>query len=270
MIKRTVTGAGIAVLVYLIIFFSHIEPLLYAATAFLCICSVYEIYRVIGVDKDRKALFISLGAACAVSLIPIPRYEYLLTVVFVLAIVVFITLMMRVGSYRFTSTKQAAIIAFLVVLLFKAIPSLRALAHGLYYLTFAVTICFITDIFALLFGKAFGTHKLCPRISPKKTVEGALGGVVCSMLVAALMMLVFEHHTQLQFDRETFAIYMILTSVIGQFGDLCMSVIKRICGVKDYSNLFPGHGGVLDRFDSHLLAIAFTLVFCTVSGGFIL
>ena len=67
-----------------------------------------------------------------------------------------------------------------------------------------------------------------------------------------------------------FAIYMILTSVIGQFGDLCMSVIKRICGVKDYSNLFPGHGGVLDRFDSHLLAIPFTLVFCVITGGFII
>lgn len=269
MIKRTITGVFITALVYIIICFSHITPLLYVATAFLSMSAVYEIYHVIGFDKNKQTLIGSMGAAGIISLLPIPQYEYLSNAVFVLAVVVFIILMASMDSYRFTSTKQAAIVAFLIVLLFKAIPALRAIEHGLYYLTFATTICFITDVFAFLFGKVFGAHKLAPRISPGKTVEGAIGGIVCSAFVAVIIMLVLETHMQLLFDRWSFLAYVVLTSIIGQFGDLSMSVIKRICGAKDYSNLLPGHGGVLDRFDSHLFAVPFTLIFCVITGGFI-
>ena len=147
---------------------------------------------------------------------------------------------------------------------------LRNLNNGFYYLTFAVTACFVTDVAALLFGKALGKHKLCPKISPKKTVEGAVGGVICTVLVATIAAVLLEKYEILRFDTTSLIIWSVLVSVVGQFGDLCMSVVKRVAGVKDFGNLLPGHGGILDRFDSHMFAVAFTLVFCATTRGFIL
>ena len=102
-------------------------------------------------------------------------------------------------------------------------------------------------------GMFFGRHKLAPVISPKKTIEGAVGGVLLAMLgmalYAAILDLLFDFHVNYAFAL----IYGFVGALFGMFGDLCFSVIKRQCGIKDYGNLIPGHGGVLDRFDSMLL-----------------
>ena len=85
-----------------------------------------------------------------------------------------------------------------------------------------------------------------------------------------IVAIILQKYAGLHFDIITLVIWAVLVSIIGQFGDLCMSVVKRIAGVKDFGNLLPGHGGILDRFDSHMFAVAFTLVFCATTRGFIL
>ena len=111
-------------------------------------------------------------------------------------------------------------------------------------------VAFISDAFALFAGMAFGRHKLAPELSPKKTVEGAVGGfagaVVCSVLYGALLQFAFRW----QVSYAALALYGALGSVVSQLGDLSFSYIKREYGIKDFGNIFPGHGGVLDRFDS--------------------
>ena len=106
---------------------------------------------------------------------------------------------------------------------------------------------FGTDIFAYFTGMLIGKHKLCPNISPKKTVEGAVGGVVGSIILSGLFGFIF--------CRE-YLIYCLILGVVGgimsQLGDLSASVIKRKLKIKDYGKLIPGHGGILDRFDSVL------------------
>ncbi len=134
---------------------------------------------------------------------------------------------------------------------------------------FAMTVCFVTDIAAFLCGKAFGKRKLCPKISPKKTVAGAIGGIAVTVAVAIVAAILFQKFSPLRFDMIMLAVWALLVSVIGQYGDLCMSTVKRIAGVKDFGNLLPGHGGVLDRFDSQVIVIAFTLLFCALGGEFI-
>lgn len=124
-------------------------------------------------------------------------------------------------------------------------------------------IAFGTDIFAYFTGMLLGRHKLCPNISPKKTVEGAIGGLLGSVILSGL----FGYF----FCRELF-VYCIIIGVIGsvmsQLGDLSASIIKRKLKIKDYGHLIPGHGGILDRFDS-VLFTAPTVYYSIVIISFI-
>ncbi|MBR5229159.1 MAG: phosphatidate cytidylyltransferase [Firmicutes bacterium] len=108
---------------------------------------------------------------------------------------------------------------------------------------------FGSDIFAYFGGYLFGKHKLCPAISPKKTVEGAISGVVCTIVLTVLFA-----HFFLKGDINVFLYVLVgLTgSIVSMFGDLTASIFKRKMGIKDYGTLIPGHGGVLDRVDSVL------------------
>ena len=106
---------------------------------------------------------------------------------------------------------------------------------------------FGSDVMAYFTGMAIGRHKLCPEISPKKTIEGAIGGILGSVLVCGL----FGHFFAPQYFVHCLVIG-VLGAVISQCGDLTASAFKRRMGIKDYGNLIPGHGGILDRFDSVL------------------
>ena len=114
----------------------------------------------------------------------------------------------------------------------------------------AVFAAWIADAGAYFVGSFFGKTKLCPEISPKKTVEGAIGGMVVNMLVLVLIGWIYE----LLFPADVNYISMLLigfgSSVISILGDLSFSLIKRSCNIKDFGQVIPGHGGILDRFDS--------------------
>ena len=222
------------------------------ATAILCAFSVYEIYRATGTIENEVMFTVSMLIAVLAAFVHIPRSEIVLTVAFIFATVASIWLMIRQKHCSLDSPVKAFFIVLLIIVLFKAIPELRSLNSGLYYLIFAVTLCFVTDVAAYLIGRGLGRHKLMPKVSPNKTIEGSLGGLLFGVLLALLGGIVVEKFVKIEVNYGTLALWALMTSVVGQFGDLSMSVIKRICGIKDYGNLLPGHGGILDRFDSHL------------------
>ncbi len=136
--------------------------------------------------------------------------------------------------------------------------------NGIFFLLLLLNFASVCDMGAYFVGSAFGRHKLCPAISPKKTVEGAMGGIVLSLAVSLILCLCFG-------AANRWIAWLILTipfCIIGMMGDLFASSIKRACGIKDYGNLIPGHGGILDRVDSILLiAPVFYLV---ISAGVLL
>ena len=128
--------------------------------------------------------------------------------------------------------------------------------EGKYFIIILFCLIWINDIFAYLTGMAIGKHKLFERISPKKTIEGSLGGLIMTAVVAFLA----NHYWLHVWDKWELIGLVVVVVVFGSLGDLCESMMKRQAGVKDSGNVIPGHGGILDRFDATFLAVPF--VYC--------
>jgi phosphatidate cytidylyltransferase len=134
---------------------------------------------------------------------------------------------------------------------------------GTVLLMFPIILTWSTDTGAYFVGRSMGRHKLIPSVSPAKTVEGAIGGVIVAVLVAWLYMtFLLKPMAQLTMFPIGLTVFAIIISIVAQVGDLAESLFKRDAGVKDSSTLLPGHGGILDRFDSLLfvLPVAYVLL----------
>ncbi len=129
---------------------------------------------------------------------------------------------------------------------------------GRYLIWIPFVMAFVSDTGAYFAGVFFGKHKLCPTISPKKTVEGFVGGIVLACIAMVLYGVLLDKAFHIEVNYLYLAVYGLLGSLGGVFGDLSLSVIKRQTGIKDYGNLIPGHGGILDRFDSVLITAPLT------------
>ena len=172
-------------------------------------------------------------------------------------------------------TDAAMIIAgcLYIISAFSAIVYIRDyVMHGKFVYLLIFFAAWMSDSFAYFTGRLFGKHKLIPTVSPKKTVEGAIGGIVFGVLTTVAFGFVIETF----FDPEgvikanylSLAISGIFLSVVSQIGDLIMSLIKRHYNIKDYGKFLPGHGGILDRFDSIIAVSLVMAVICTYFNFF--
>ena len=268
--KRIRTGILIGVIICAVLLFSHIPAILTGTVVILNALAVFEIFQAAHMLWERKLLAGMLIASVVVSLLPVPEYGKVLAYVFPLSALIFAHIMRRCGRCILDVPLRICGVCSQVILLFKAIPTVRNLEHGFFCLLGAVLSGCITDIFAYITGKTLGKHKLCPVISPKKTVEGSIGGTFGTVAVLLILGLVLENAEVLQVNFIKLTLYAVTSSIVGQFGDLSMSAVKRCLGVKDYGTLFPGHGGILDRFDSFLVFAPFTCLFCCHIGPFFL
>ena len=270
MLKRAITGAFITIFMGAVLYFSYIPEVMLCTCAVLAAFSVYEICRASGWVNNEAYLTAALLLAVGLSAWEIPLYTQVLHIVYIVAIIGFILLMLRQKRCSLKNPAKVFLLYLTVIMLYKSFPTLRTMENGLYYLGGAMILCAVTDVAAYLVGRSFGKHKLIPSVSPNKTVEGSVGGLLLSVLVVVLIAIGMEHEKIIQINYSKLVPYCVLASVVGQFGDLCMSSVKRVCGIKDFGNIFPGHGGMLDRFDSQLLVVPFTLLYCNLTGGFIL
>lgn len=169
------------------------------------------------------------------------------------------------------SVRAPGALASIAVLVYPLVPfmiiyKLSLTDNSVWIPVFAIACIstWVCDSFALFGGKRFGKHKLAPEVSPNKTVEGTVCGAVSSVLAGIIM------HFVLRASFDIPLVICTLTALIcssfGQVGDLAASLIKRMAGMKDYSNLIPGHGGVMDRVDSLLFSIP-SAYFCLMIAG---
>ena len=170
-----------------------------------------------------------------------------------LGVIIALLLILTVTSKNKTSYDDIGVTALSIIYIGTGFHYLAAIRNvkGLEMLMFALLIVWLTDSGAYMFGRAFGKHKLWPAISPNKTWEGSIGGVVVAMIFAAIYIQFFD----LGHGMVTMLLIALLLSVWGQMGDLAESALKRYYGVKDSGKILPGHGGILDRFDSLLFVL---------------
>lgn len=243
----------VAVLVVAAFFLPEIVfAVLFAAMAAV---AAYELLNRTGLVKQPRLVAYSCVAAFLVPLWCYWGMSYALGLIGVLAFtaVLFGEMLASSGKLPFFRIAYCYVAGLLIPFLLSSIMRIRNGENGIYVVAIPFVLAFLSDTGAYFAGRFFGKHKLAPIISPKKTVEGVVGGV----LAAILGMIIYGVIMQLGFQKEVnyiyAAIYGFLGSFAAVFGDLCFSVVKRQTGIKDYGNLIPGHGGILDRFDSMMI-----------------
>ncbi|MBQ8496861.1 MAG: phosphatidate cytidylyltransferase [Clostridia bacterium] len=171
--------------------------------------------------------------------------------------------MLSLGKIQFSKAAEMITWVFYIIFGFMSIALLRRQTEMGAYLYGLVFIgAWMTDTGAYFVGVLFGKHKLIPEVSPKKTVEGAFGGILGCIIGFVLYGFIIQKVAVLTVNYLMLVLLAVVISIVSQFGDLIASYVKRECGIKDFGFIFPGHGGVLDRFDS-IIAVAPAIYFIT-------
>ncbi len=261
--KRIITGAVLAIVLGLLIYFGE-GKLSFLFSGFCVLLSLAASYEFTKMSRNKKAIrwfdFIAVimtGIFSTLSVIffdQIIFYKYIY--IFLLSIILFYTfLFISIKDFTRLDFSNQILTIFYSSLGFISFAYLRRIDINL--IIYLLLVAMITDVFAYFIGIQFGRHRLAVNISPKKSIEGAIGGMIFGTITASLYGYFFKVFT---FDYIYIILLSIALSCISQIGDLIASKFKREANIKDYSNLFPGHGGVLDRFDSSMFAAIFLML----------
>ena len=260
MLQRIITGAFIAILMIVLVVFSGTWVFPVAMT----LLTVIGTYEMLGCTGARKNFFISIPAILAS--VASAVWAYFFGYATCLAIIMlYLTVMLSLCVFYDEKVKVNDVLStftatLYVMLCFAAFTTIRKLEDVGFYLFLLVFIAaWITDTFAYFTGVFVGKHKLIPRISPKKTIEGSVGGILFCVLAFWVYGLILANCFDVKVNMPVLLVIGLVMSIISQIGDLIASAIKRNYGIKDYGSLFPGHGGILDRFDSIMILSLFML-----------
>lgn len=270
MTKRTVSAGVIGLVTYTLLYYSGYPPVIRATAAGLCCFCLYELACATDSIKNEALFTISILAAAFSCFWELPQEAALAGICLAVSIPLFALMMIFQPKVKLKSGLGFGILAVLVCGQLRSMIDVRGLPGGLHLLLICITECYATDVAAYLVGSKYGKRKLLPRVSPNKTLLGSVAGMgaaVAFCLVYGLGLRLFGGY---RVSFGLLAVYGVIANVLAQFGDLSMSVVKRVTGIKDYGNLIPGHGGLLDRFDSLIFVLPFTLVFCHLTGGFLM
>ena len=271
--KTRIITAVVAILILLPVLIFADYPVLPIALSLVSLIAVFEMLRCIGLHRAwviSVPLYL-LALALPICIRLLSRAE-LVKVAFAAIVCLlfyfFAILLFSHGKYKPADLSVCFMTVLYILIGFNAILYVHDHVYGGEYVYLIAFIgAWITDIFAYFCGMLFGRggkHKLIPDVSPKKTVEGSIGGIVfCILSMMLYGWIVSRIEPSLDANVAVFAVAGLLISIVSQIGDLCMSLIKRTYGIKDYGKLFPGHGGMLDRFDS---VIAVSTVLLVITG----
>ena len=253
MLKHRVITAAVGIpLVILAIWFGDPWPWFTLLIAMAALAGTYEFYRIANFGRQEPLLYLGLLYSLALVLSPHYGSPGVLPIVVTATILISLIYLLCRPSREKAFHKWAWIIvgALYVGWMLSYWLSLRGLDDGRSWVYLAILTAFANDTGAFFVGRAIGKHKLAPTISEGKTREGAVGGLICAILGAVVVAVVLNLISPFAFRYWQVILLGFLIGVFAQLGDLVESLLKRNAGVKESGNLLPGHGGVLDRFDS--------------------
>lgn len=258
MITRIKTAIiGIALFIP-VMFFSH-TYLFNAVIALLCFFSAYELINCFGMKNNIYVSIALYAYSLALPLYTSVSYKYIYNLSILL---IFSMMIIAVFSHGKCSIDQLASLGAFGVYLVSSMSGLILLRRadcGEYIIYLVFIGAWATDTAAYFTGKFFGRHKLIEDVSPKKTTEGSIGGIVVCTAVFVLYGILVEIFSDVDANLLYLALAGFVSSIVSQIGDLIMSKLKRTYNIKDFGKILPGHGGILDRFDSILAVVPFLL-----------
>ncbi len=274
MLTRIISAAVGLVIVLTVLFF-HSTPVLPVAVAVIIGIMLYELLRAVKMHKCVTVLgAVEVCGICTplFSAFGIEKFQFAVSLAASFA--VFLTWLMKHKMYRYDQIMFSLACMFLVPQSMTCLVRLDrySSSHGLLLLVLGLCGAWIADSGAYFAGVALGKHKLCPEISPKKTVEGLVGGLITTAVVFFGIFFVYENYITENPINMNAAGYLFIAFVgmicagIGTIGDLSASMIKRQIGFKDYGKIMPGHGGMMDRFDSVIFVVPTFYTFISLTG----
>ena len=254
MLKRTVVGLSLVpVLLLAVLVFPKLLTTLIAGA--FCAIAAYELLGCTKLVRNPRMLLYTMVAAFCVSLwsyfgCPTAFGVFGMALFYVL---LFLEIMLSNMKIPFSRLAMCMVGGLLIPYMFNSLIRIFMMEQGRAYILIPFVVAFLNDIGAYFAGSFLGKRKLCPTISPNKTVEGLYGGLAASVIGLLLYCLILQLGFGFKVQYFFVLLYGLVGGLAGVFGDLSFSVIKRQTGIKDYGNIFPGHGGILDRFDSVIM-----------------
>lgn len=272
MLQRIIFGAVYAIGAICMFLFAA-ESVVCLVVGVLILMAVCEFFKAIGYTKDKKIL-VALSVVYAVLMIGAMYFAkswnsiniYVVAGLYIITMLVY--MVFNHDRIHFDNVAVAALGTCYITLFMINIYLLRCIQPGgKLYIWLPFIIAWLTDTFAYFAGRFLGKHKLIPSVSPKKTIEGSIGGIAGAVIIMVLYMYICRKFFGMVPDYFKGVVAAVIISVLAQIGDLVASCIKREHGVKDFGSLMPGHGGIMDRFDSVIFISP--VVYCLVSFGWI-
>ena len=272
MVKRIMVAVVLAPLFFVVLFF--LEPVWLALLmAGICALASFELLRATGVPHHNGMYAFTALAAAAV---PVGEWlgrggQTLRAAALVLMVAVFwiaIRLYDRERPARFEDVLICLFGGLAIPWALSALVELKGMEHGRCLVLLPVICAFLTDGGAYFAGVFLGRHRGITRVSPNKSLEGYVGGILAGAVFLLIYGVLLERFAGLDASLEVLALYGLVGSAVTELGDLSFSFVKRQFGVKDYGHLLPGHGGMLDRFDSMVFAAPTLLLLVELAPAF--
>jgi phosphatidate cytidylyltransferase len=253
--KTRIIAAIVLVPLLLVVIFALPKVVAAVAVGVMAALAAYELLEGTGMLRHPRLTAYSMAMAflTVIWCYGDMKYVWGLLGALVFTALLFMEMMQSHVKLRFEKVSICFAAGLLLPFLLASLVRIHGTRDGRLLIMIPFILSMLSDSGAYFVGKAIGSHKLAPVISPNKTIEGMLGGIATATVGMLIYTLILQFGFSFQVNYLYALIYGLVGSLAGVFGDLCFSVIKRQTGIKDYGNLIPGHGGILDRFDSMLI-----------------